>query len=55
MGLFIQGLNMKQVRNFIFASYLNFRVSTAINPVLTALLTTMSVVFLYSVLKIFGL
>jgi len=46
---------MKQVRNFLFASYLNFRVSTAINPVLTTLLAAVSVVFLYSVLKIFGL
>lgn len=46
---------MKHVRNFLFASYLNFKVSMQLNPIITTIVSAASVVFLYSVLKIFGL
>ncbi|QCW18898.1 hypothetical protein ENKO_212 [Klebsiella phage fENko-Kae01] len=46
---------MKNVRNFLFASYLNFQVSMKLNPILTVALGAMCVVFLFSILSIFGL
>lgn len=46
---------MKKIRDCGFAMYLDYKASLKLNPVLTTLMTTVTVVTLYSVLKIFGL
>lgn len=46
---------MKTVRNFLFASYLNARVSMQLHPIISATIGAVSVAFVYSIAKIFGL
>lgn len=46
---------MKLIRNSLFAMYLDYKISMRLNPVLTTLLTGVTVICAVAVLKIFGL
>ncbi|QOI71663.1 putative membrane protein [Erwinia phage pEa_SNUABM_50] len=46
---------MKSIRNNLFGAVLMYKVSFAVNPILTTIGTGIVVSFVYSVSKIFGL